>query len=168
MQLQELSPEHEHAFLEAMADYESGDPATFAALYKRKWTAKEFSAYVKATEKERMDWRPKAGKTSVTHYVLLDGSGRVCGLGRMRFPLNDSIEREGGNLVFDVPPRLRRQGFGALTLNRMLFEAVRAGLARVLVSCPAAHTAARKCIEKNRGELESEADGIARYWIRLR
>lgn len=168
MQLQELSLGHEAAFLTMLADYESGDPALYAALYKRKWDKKEFQAYVAECQKLRQDWRPKAGKTSITRYVLVGLDGRIYGNGSMRFPLDDKIEKTGGNLVVDIPPSLRGQGYGTITLNRMLFEAVRAGLARVLETCPVGDLASRKILEKNRGELESERDGLARYWIRFR
>lgn len=161
MQLEELAPEHEDAFLRMVRGYPDH------ALYGRGWTALTFRAFLKECEKQRQDWRPKGGDPSITRYVLLD-DGEICGNGEMRFPLDEDIEASGGNLVFDVPPSKRRQGYGPVVLNRMLFEAVRAGLARVLVTCPAEQVEARKCIELNRGELEGVVAGRARYWIRLR
>lgn len=161
MELQELATEHEDAFLRMTREYPDHP------LYGRSWTSLSFRAYLKDCEKQRQDWRPKGGDPSVTRYVLVDG-GEICGNGEMRFPLDEEIEASGGNLVFDVPPAKRRQGYGPLVLNRMLFEAVRAGLARVLVTCPAEQAEARKCIELNRGELEGIVGGRARYWIRLR
>ena len=65
--------------------------------------------------------------------------------------------------------------FEAHTLNRMLFEAVRAGLARVLVTAPAKDQKAIEAIEMNRGEFQDEVPSISqpgetvrRYWIRFR
>ncbi|MBX3020065.1 MAG: hypothetical protein KF799_00185 [Bdellovibrionales bacterium] len=168
MLLQELSSEHENAFLIAMADYQGGDAKVFACFGNKSWDKKQFAVHLKETQKRRMDWRPKQGKVSETSYVLIDENGRLCGNGLMRFPLNPEMEWNGGNLLFSVPPSLRGQGFGALTLNRMLFEAVRAGLARVLVSCPSSDKAMRCCIEKNRGQLAGEQDGVVQYWIRFR
>lgn len=171
MVLEELSLKHTEAFLTMLADYQDGDPETFIRLYKRAkpWNAIQFAAFVKASENDRMDWRPKAGMTSITRYVLLSADrATVLGNGVMRFPLDEELEREGGNLVFDVPPSQRGHNFGAITLNRMLFEAVRAGLARALVTCPSTNTHARKAIEMNRGALDAEIAGIARYWIPLR
>lgn len=171
MILHELNGEHSRVFLAMIEDYRNHDPETFERLYARvkPWTAFEFSAFVKECERDRMDWRPKAGKISRTRYVLLDETGQtLLGNGVLRFPLNEEIEAGGGNLIFDVPPGQRGHNYGAVTLNRMLFESVRAGMARVLVTCGVNNTQARRAIEINRGELDAEISGIARYWIRLR
>ncbi len=166
--LVELGPEHEKAFLAMIADYAEKDPENLDTLYGRDWSQLTFRNFVKASEKAKMDWRPKAGKTSVTRYVLVDSEGAICGNGVMRFPLNEKVEATGGNLIFDVPPSRRKEGFGALVLNRMLFEAVRAGMARVLLTCEKSNKGAVRSIELNRGEFESESKGRARYWISFR
>lgn len=174
--LEELSLHHQVAFLVAMEDYANHDIETFNKLYRQKssWDAKSFQKFVSECNKQRMDWRPGPNKVSTTTYVLLESQDTICGIGRMRFPLTAKTENEGGNLDFDVPPSKRKQGYGALTLNRMLFEAVRAGLARVLVTCPTQNHAAIKCIEKNRGVLKDKiagptgTDSISRFWISFR
>lgn len=124
------------------------------------------SRFIKQCSKEKMDWRPKAGQVSLTHYVLMENR-EVCGYGRLRFPVE--IDGELGNLEFFVPPSKRKRGFGTHTLNRLLFEAVRAGLARALVVCRADNPAAIRCILYNRGEKIEDADSEwARFWIRFR
>jgi predicted acetyltransferase len=171
MNLVELAPEHSLAFLSMIADYQERDSQTFERFYQRArpWTAFEFSAFVKECEKERQDWRPKAGKVSRTRYVLLDAEAKtILGNSELRFPLTDELDDSGGNLIFDVPPSQRGHNYGAITLNRMLFESVRAGMARLLITCAADNTHARRAIEINRGELDAEISGRARYWIRLR
>lgn len=175
MQLAELALEHESLFLTAMADFAKNDSETFTAVYmrKREWSIFEFRAFLKDCEKERLDWRPGPNKESLTRYLLID-EGEVCGNGLLRFPLNEKTEREGGNLYFDVPPAKRGEGYGAVILNRLLFEAVRAGLARALVTCNPENKAAVRAIELNRGELAGVAASmsgkhqVARYWIRFR
>ena len=174
--LEEIGLHHQSAFLNAMSDYEQNDPKMFKILYPQKdsWTTKAFAKYVAECQKQKQDWRPGPNKISTTTYVLLESQDVICGFGRMRFPLTDKTEKHGGNLEFDVPPSRRGQGYGALTLNRMLFEAVRAGLARVLLTCPTAQLAAIKCIEKNRGVFKDEIYGledlppISRFWINFR
>lgn len=166
--LVEIGVEHEKAFLKMIADYEAKDPETLEKLYSTKWSALIFRNFIKTCEKARQDWRPKAGQISETRYVLVDSDGEICGNGEMRFPLDEDLEASGGNLIFDVPPSKRLQGFGALVLNRMLFEAVRAGLARVLVTCEKENLGAIKAIEKNRGTFESESNGRQRFWISFR
>ncbi len=179
--LEEINLQAKHDFLIAMQDYAEGDCETFRRHYIRsnQWNEAEFRIFVKECEKQRMDWRPSAKCISTTHYILREHDGRVCGIGRMRFPLNAEQQPDRGNLEFDVPPSLRRQDYGTLVLNRMLFEAVRAGLARALVVCTSKNIAAVKIIEKNRGILESsitpspdieqtERDELLRFWIKLR
>ncbi|MGE3682727.1 MAG: hypothetical protein AB7G93_13460 [Bdellovibrionales bacterium] len=63
----------------------------------------------------------------------------------------------------------------AYTLNRMLFEAVRAGLARILITCFEEDQVTRRAIEVNRGELDDVISSLSepsrnlcRYWIRFR
>lgn len=169
MTLELLEGHHQDAFLKLIQDFAAADKATFLKIFgDQTWDAKAFQKFARECEKQRMDWRPKAGKTSLTHYVLCEAF-EICGYGLMRFPLDEDSEKEGGNLEFYVPPSKRRKGYGALTLNRMLFEAVRAGLARALVTCRSDDQAARKCIEKNRGQLADDVQSpVARYWIKFR
>ena len=166
-----LGNEHLIAFLEAVKDFAENDHPTFNRWFRRDvpWDAGEFRRYVAECENARQDWRPRAGQTSQSHYVLIEREARrVCGHAVLRFPLDHKIEREGGNMAFHVPPSVRGQGFGTLTLNRLLFEGVRAGLARALVVVAEDNVAARRAVEKNRGQFARIGDGGAHYWIHLR
>jgi len=164
-QLKELSLDHEKTFL--ASGFESLQESLI--LSPAVATAAQFRKFVKESGKQRLDWRPGPNKASITRYVLLDSQGKMRALGMMRFPLDEKSESNGGNLVCEVPAEMRRQGFGSMCLALLLFEAVRAGLRRVLVSCPANDQAARRMIEKNRGQLEriDPATGVARYWIQF-
>lgn len=177
LSLQELDSGHSNCFLAMIADYEKNDEVGFAKLYRRArpWTAFEFRAFLKECEQQRLDWKPGPNRTSITRYVLLDETGSICGNGVMRFPLDEKTDVEGGNLSFDVPPSKRGGMNEAHVLNRMLFEAVRAGMARVLVTAPSSDQKAIEAIEMNRGEFENEVPAISeagktikRYWIRFR
>ena len=169
MRLEEISEEHEGAFLAMLEDYKKNDPETYARHYKRaKWNEAEFKKFVKECEKDRLDWRPKAGKVSVTRYVLVDEQGRICASGVLRFPLTKETEKFGGNVEYDVPPSRRKEGNGWKFLALVAYEAVRAGMARILLTHKAGDVAAQKSIEKNGGELEETKDGVSRYWLRLR
>ena len=179
MKLEELSQEHEQAFLAMVADYAENDPHGFARLYARKiaWSPLEFRRYLKENEKKRLDWKPGPNRTSLTYYVMIDDQGNVAGNALLRFPLSEVTETDGGNLSIDIPPSARQQGNGAYCLSLLLFEAVRAGLRRAMVTCPAENAAARKVIEKNRGEYldlvdskdpENQGAKITRYWINFR
>lgn len=175
--LHELGTEHADQFLAMIADYREHDPDSYTRLFarKREWSPFEFRAFLKECEAQRLDWKPGPNRTSITRYVLLDESGEIFGNGIMRFPLDAKTEKEGGNLSFDVPPSKRGQMYEAHTLNRMLFEAVRAGMARVLVTALSIDTKSIEAIEMNRGEFENEVPSliwpektVRRYWIRFR
>lgn len=172
MQLEELRDDHEGAFLAMLADFEKGGHTLI--VRKNAWSPGEFRKFVKDCERERMDWRPKAGKVSLTHYVLREPNGDISAYARLRFPLNEITEKDGGNLQVDVPPAYRRQGNGSFALSLLLFQAVRAGLSRALCTCLADDQAARRVIEKNRGKFldtvssPTRAAEIARYWITFR
>ena len=176
MEIHELSEAHRAAFLALLSDLEKSDRASFDRYFKRDapWTDKEFAKYLKECQKTKMDWRPAANKTSITHYVMPGKFGEILAYGIMQFPLDEKLELDGGNLISIVSPKLRHQGYGSYCLALMLFEAVRAGLRRVLVTAPESDHFARTMIEKNRGILQdyvlSQTSGreglkIARYWI---
>jgi predicted acetyltransferase len=177
MKFEQLGVEHESAFLKMIDDYTENDPKSLRLLFPEKApsTTFEFKQFAKDCEKEKMDWSPKAKKVSVTRYLLLEEDGSVAAMGLMRFPLDEITEVDGGQFEVGVPPSKRRQQNGVYCLNRLLFEAVRAGLSRALVTCPSDNVAARRSIEKNRGEFLDEVPSrvskgasIARYWIRFR
>ncbi len=167
MRLEELSEDHLESLPVFVREFSEGDRETSAALFGAlEWDPKTARSFVLKCKKEKMDWRPKAGKTSVTHYVLIEGS-EIRAYGRLLFPVE--ADGEQGNLEFFVPPARRGRGYGTFTLNQLLFQAVRAGLARALVVCRMADPAAIRCIEHNRGEKIEGADGEwARFWIRFR
>lgn len=176
LELEELNESHAPAFLAMIESYQSDDPDTYQKLYSRKsgWNEKEFAKFAKESHKAKLDWRPGANKISVTRYVMRGRFGEILANGVLKFPLDEMAEIDGGNLICDVPPKLRHQGHGSYCLALLLFEAVRAGLRRVLVTCPEDDTFARKMIEKNRGVLQDvipsvdptrKGTPIARYWI---
>jgi len=176
MKLEELTLEHAPAFLAMMADFCENDPVIFARYFQRKsdWNELEFKKYIKECDAARMDWRPKAKKTSRSHYIVRENPATIIGYALMQFPLNEISELDGGNLWVAVPPKMRGKGNGSFCLSLLLFEAVRAGLRRVLVTCAFDDPISRRIIEKNRGEFVDQVkspltkannEPIARYWI---
>lgn len=166
MRFEELNEDHRAAFLDFVADMHRGDPDAFAAWFgaaPRDDLA--FKRFAREASAERLDWRPKARQTSRTRYLLFDDAGAAVGLGVLQFPLGPAAE---DNFQFVVAPSHRGRGFGALTLNKLLFEGARAGLARARVSCAADDPAAVRCITLNRGELIEKKNGRAAFWIKLR
>lgn len=188
--LTEISTDHHAPFLAMIEDYCKKDPEALRAIFNpsislkqnfkpseilAEWTPSRFNKFIKESENEKQDWRPKAGKVSMTRYIWLSDSGVIQAYGLLRFPLDVKTENDGGNLEVSVPPSMRGKGFGSYCLALLLFEAVRAGLRRALVTCSANNQAARRIIEKNRGEFIDENQSISsnnaekkmvsRYWI---
>jgi len=170
MEIEELNTAHQQAFLAFVRDLELHDPETYQRHFARKkpWSEWEFDVFLKDCANEKLDWRPGARKVSLTRYVLGTPDHAVAAFALLRFPLDAQSERDGGNLEVAVAPALRRQGYGSYTLSRLLFQAVRAGLRRALCTCPESSPAARRVIEKNRGELQTIDSNICRYWIDFR
>jgi predicted acetyltransferase len=170
-----LGPQHENAFLRMIADFEKNDPATYQSAFARKkpWSSAEYKEFLKECARHRLDWRPGPSKVSLTRYVVSgEGTAAALAFGLLRFPLDHRTEKNGGNLFCAVPPGLRGHGYGSYCLSRLLFEAVRAGLRRALVTCSADNPAARRVIEKNRGEfldtIKVGNEDISRFWIDFR
>lgn len=167
--LEELDDSHATAFIEMLEEFRSQDPASYESVYARKeWNVFEFRKFVKECDKARFDWRPPKDKVSVSHFVMRGAGKAILAHAILRFPLDEATERNGGNIVVDVPPSMRRKGHGSYCMALTLFEAVRAGLSRVLVTASAKDVGARKMIERNRGEFLDEVGGVVRYWIRFR
>lgn len=179
MPLERLSPEHENLFLPMIEDYMENHPDALLHFFGGLKDARPatFRSYVQKSEKEVREWRPKAKQVSITRYVWIDPPGTISGNGLLRFPLTDATELEGGNLEYNIPPQHRRSDAAALTLNGLLFEAVRAGLARALVTCRGDDLGAIQAILRNRGVLwdshiptagPNKGSKINRYWINFR
>lgn len=177
MGFERIGLQHEAAFLKMVRDYEKSDPEGLIRFLGgiKKWDAPRFKKFVAESEKATLDWRPGAKAVSLTRYVLVDEKEGILGNGLMRFPLDENTEIDGGNLDFNVPPAFRGRDCEAYTLNGLLFEAVRAGMARALVTCSEEDLIRRSAIERNRGLLENIVESqvypktkIARYWIHFR
>ncbi len=178
MKLEEISLAHMIPFISMIGDYKEYDPAALPSLFpnQRLWDAAEFRKFVQQAEKDRLDWKPGPNRVSYTRYILLDDDGSIAGHALLRFPLDARTETDGGNVRFASPPSKRGGMNETHTLNRMLFEAVRAGLARILVTCYEDNDdVLREAIEMNRGEyqdtvpsLKDPGRQVRRYWIRFR
>jgi len=76
-----------------------------------------------------------------------------------------------GHIGFSVRPSARRRGLATWAAGKVLDEAPRLGLERVLITCEEDNPGSRRPIEKNGGVLEdirdTELGRTRRYWIAL-
>lgn len=171
MKLEIPTLEHDQAFKNFLEDFKTHDQNAFLRYLKDDIAIDDFRKFVEQCEDDRHDWRPKAGQVATSRYVLRIEPNKIATYSVMRFPLDDSSELDGGNIQVFVAPEMRGKNYGSYALSLMLFEAVRAGLRRVLATAPESELAARRVIEKNRGILHDlvtsplTGEKIARYWI---
>jgi predicted acetyltransferase len=167
--LVEPSPHLFGAFLQMSDDYlRAGE-----ARYQREggWTPEAFAEFLCQLTDQGRGIGLALGKTPVITSWLLDGTGRIVGVSRLRPILTDELLNEGGNIGYDVPPSCRRKGFGTELLRQTLAKARLHGLGRVLVTCNEDNEGSRRIIERCGGTLASkgisEDDGapLLRFWI---
>ncbi|MEU4568367.1 GNAT family N-acetyltransferase [Micromonospora sp. NPDC023956] len=137
---------------------EVDSPAGFAA-----WVARLTDAADPATPLP-------ADRARCTYRWIVDDD-RVLGGIALRHGLDEVVQRLG-HIGYGIRPSARRQGLATWALGRMLDEARRLGLDRVLTVCAVDNLASAKTIERNGGVLEdvreTELGAVRRYWIAFR
>ncbi len=160
------------AFLMMVDDYDAHDPVN-GELYAAARLG--FDAYVRGLLDEERGVNLPHGYVPCSHRWLLDGSGAIVGVARVRHTIDTPfLAEEAGHIGYDVPPAHRGQGYGIASLRAALAEARRLGLERVLLCCDADNAASWHTIEACGGVLEREFQSprfeclVRRYWIGTR
>jgi predicted acetyltransferase len=126
-----------------------------------------FAAWVARLAGEEDPAKPNAAG-HVYRWIVEDG--RVLGAIALRYAFDGAVPPLG-HLGYGIRPSARRRGLATWALGRMLDEARRVGLQRVLLVCAADNIASARTIERRGGVLEDIRDtplGPARrYWIDL-
>lgn len=109
------------------------------------------------------------GEQGTYRWIVEDG--RVLGGIALRHGTSDLVRRLG-HIGYGIRPSARQRGLATWALGRMLDEARKLGLTRVLIVCAVGNTASVKTIESNGGVLEevheTELEAVRRYWIEIR
>ncbi len=129
-----------------------------------------FAAWVARLLDQSDPLRPlKPGQASCVYRWIVERD-HVLGAIALRHGDTDFVRRMG-HIGYGIRPSARGRGLATWALSRMLDEARRVGLERVLVVCEADNIASTKTVEHNGGVLEEPADpgsdGVRRYWIAL-
>jgi predicted acetyltransferase len=165
------SIEHKRAFLAMLDDFDAYDPSniTFYAAARV-----EFGAYVRSLLDEEIGLNLKNGYVPCTHRWLLEASGEVVGVTRLRHNIGTPfLAQYGGHIGYDVAPSKRRRGYGHLALAVALHEAQKIGLQRVLLYTGEDNAASRATIEAAGGILEQVAysdfwrEQLCKYWVQV-
>ncbi|MFE2727840.1 GNAT family N-acetyltransferase [Kitasatospora sp. NPDC059327] len=103
-------------------------------------------------------------------YRWIVEDGRVLGGIALRHGPDDFVP-EFGHIGYGIRPSARRRGLAGWALGRMLDEARRVGLRRLLVTCAVDNLASAKTITRHGGVLDDVRDTgfgpVRRYWIAL-
>jgi predicted acetyltransferase len=105
-------------------------------------------------------------------FWLLRGD-RIVASSRLRHELIPVLLLDGGNIGYEVRPSERRRGVGRELLRRMLDEARRIGLRRVLLTTETTNLGSIGVIRANGGEFADTSVSpntgriLNRYWITL-
>lgn len=132
-----------------------------------------FEAYMDKVERYSKGENLKTGHVPSITFWLIDDNEMILGVSRLRQYLVSHLEKEGGHIGYDVPPSLRRKGYGSMLLKLTLRRAKELGMDKVLVTCDRDNIGSSKVIENNGGKLENEVISdssgkkILRYWIEL-
>ena len=97
-------------------------------------------------------------------------NNKIVGTIAIRYRLNDSLLRSGGNIGYGVRPSERRKGYATKMLALALEKCKGLGLEKVLLTCGKNNIGSARTIQKNGGVLENEIidddrEVLQRYWI---
>jgi len=132
-----------------------------------------FDLYIKNLQRECLEQKDSPGTAPCSAFWMISPQKDICGISRLRHHLTPDTEIEGGQVGFDVPPSLRRRGFGTTLLRLTLERAVELKIQRLLATCDWDNFGAIGVIKNNGGKLEntvisnSTGKKIMRFWIDL-
>lgn len=160
------SAERRDAFFEMAREFAAqGDSRYEASL-------SDFAGYLAHVARFEMGRALPADRVRMSEWWLSDGE-RLLGGTRLRHRLIPLLERDGGNIGYDVRPSARRRGFGHRILALALEQARACAMPRVLLTCERTNIASIRVIEGaggfRSGQAISPSSGAEmwRYWIDL-
>ncbi|MCC3326108.1 GNAT family N-acetyltransferase [Nocardia abscessus] len=126
-----------------------------------------FAAWVARLADESGQVTDGADRARCTYRWIVEDD-RVLGGIALRHGFDDFV-RWAGHIGYGIRPSARRRGLATWALGRMLDEAGKLGIDRVLIVCAADNIASAKTIERQGGVLErildTELGPARRYWI---
>ncbi|MGI9431753.1 MAG: GNAT family N-acetyltransferase [Myxococcota bacterium] len=166
VRLEPVAPGHREAFLEMAREFRSGGDERFAGVLD------DWDAYLAHTQAARQGRGLPPNRVQQTSFLAFHGE-RLIGGARLRHRRIELLERDGGNIGYEVRPSERRNGYGHGILAAALDEARRIGLGSVLLTAETGNLASLRTIERAGGVRAGTSVShnnfrtMARYHIEL-
>ena len=113
-----------------------------------------FPAYLRFLREMAVGIGLRPGWVAMSYFWMIEDHVRLVGVSRLRPKLTPALEIQGGHIGYDVPPSVRRRGYGTQALRLTLPRAREAGLSKVLLTVDSDNVASIRIIESNGGRLE--------------
>jgi predicted acetyltransferase len=167
--LVEPSMDLEEQFLRLAEDYRKSGELRYTDLPENQGMA--FDRYIKNLQRECLEQKDSSGIAPCSIFWMVSLKKDIYGISRLRHFLTPETEVEGGHIGLDVPPSLRRRGYGTMLLRLTLERALELKIRKILMTCDWDNFGAIGVIKNNGGMLEntitSEGSGkrVMRFWI---
>jgi len=166
LRLDRMSRDHRDAMRELAEEFRrEGDPRFDPLL-------DDDAAYFESVARFERGVDLGPDRVPMSHFVLFAGE-RLVGASRLRHRLNPFLERDGGNIGYEIRASERGRGYGRAILALTLDAARALGLERVLLTAAFDNAASLRVIEANGGVADGDAISprtgvrMLRFWIDL-
>ena len=88
------------------------------------------------------------------------------GVGKLRYQLNNNIEKSKGNIGYAIRHSQRNRGYGKTILKELLKKIKETNIKEILIICKEKNIVSRKIIEANNGKLKGIYKKKCQYWIK--
>jgi predicted acetyltransferase len=167
LQLRELGPKDEPAFLRWIESWKNESPewATFTWI-----PGMSHSEHLQKLHDQKDSTKIPANRVPSTMlYAFVDGD--IVGRFSIRHQLNDNLKKRGGHVGYSVARERRQRGYAKEMFKQGISYCQTLGLNKILVTCSDDNEPSWRVIEAFGGALENrifdeeEDELIRRYWV---
>lgn len=123
---------------------------------------------------EKKEYANKIGKCPGKTFLLIrENDNKIVGTINLRWDLNESLLRFGGNIGYGIRPTERRKGYNKINLYLGLIEAKKIGLEKVMLNCDVNNLGSDKTLKALGGDLTrteiNPSNGVLTntYWFNI-